>query len=59
VYHAPAVGLTMLGPPWHITAGAAAGIAAAVLLAGGGEAVSLDKAAEEETFEPAARDIKR
>jgi len=59
VYHAPVVGLTVLGPPWHITAGAVAGIAAAVLLAGRGDAVPLDQAAEEETFEPAAREVGR
>lgn len=56
VYHAPAVGLTMLGSPWHISAGAAAGILAAVLLARGGEPVPIERAAEEETMEPAPRE---
>jgi len=59
VYHAPAAGLTMLGSPWHITAGAAAGILAAVLLARGGESVSIERAAGEETFEPASGEHER
>lgn len=60
VYHAPALGLPLLGPPWHIMTGAAAGIAAAVLLAGrGGGPVPVDTAAEEETFEPPTREVGR
>jgi predicted branched-subunit amino acid permease len=53
VYHAPALGLSWLGPPWHITAGAAGGILAAVLVAGSGRPVPVAQAAQEETFEPA------
>jgi len=32
VYYAPEAGLTMLGPPWHIMAGAVGGVAAAVIV---------------------------
>lgn len=31
VYHAPALGLTALGPPWHVTIGGLAGVLAAAL----------------------------
>ena len=57
VHSAPSIGLTMLGAPWHIMAGAAAGIAAAVALSSGDEKpVSLGPAAEDDPLEPAPPD---